>query len=61
MKHSYCHIKLEWKKLLEQFLPSVVEHSKEAAVYVADNASTDDSIAFVKAQFSNCKNYSKYC
>ena len=36
---------LNWngRKLLERFLPSVIEHSKEAGIYVADNASTDDS------------------
>jgi GT2 family glycosyltransferase len=37
--------------LLEQFLPSVVQYSEEAIVYVADNASTDDSVAFIKDQF----------
>jgi GT2 family glycosyltransferase len=44
---------LNWngKQLLEQFLPSVVQFSKEATVYVADNASTDDSVAFVKDQY----------
>ena len=44
---------LNWngKHLLEQFLPSVVQFSKEATVYVADNASTDDSVDFVKANF----------
>lgn len=44
---------LNWngKKLLEQFLPSVIEHSKEATVYIADNASTDDSVNFVKTAF----------
>lgn len=44
---------LNWngKKLLEQFLPSVVQFSPEATVYVADNASTDDSVAFVQANF----------
>lgn len=44
---------LNWngKQLLEQFLPSVVSHSQGAAIYVADNASTDDSIAFVKAAY----------
>ena len=48
---------LNWngKKLLEQFLPSVVEYSKEASVYIADNASTDDSVAFVKALFPTVK------
>jgi GT2 family glycosyltransferase len=38
-------------KLLEQFLPSVILFSPEATIYVADNASTDDSIAFVKTNF----------
>jgi GT2 family glycosyltransferase len=44
---------LNWngKELLKQFLPSVVQFSKDATVYVADNASTDDSVAFVKDQF----------
>tara|TARA_R110002012_G_scaffold206357_3_gene376241 strand:+ start:52694 stop:53674 length:981 start_codon:yes stop_codon:yes gene_type:complete len=44
---------LNWngQKLLEQFLPSVVAYSKEAQIYVADNASTDDSISFIKQHF----------
>lgn len=44
---------LNWngKKLLEQFLPSVIEHSKEAAIYVADNASTDDSVSYIKVTY----------
>ena len=44
---------LNWngKKLLEQFLPSVVMFSEEASIYVADNASTDDSFDFVKNHF----------
>ena len=48
---------LNWngKKLLEQFLPSVIEHSQNATVYVADNASTDDSVQFVKANFPSVK------
>jgi GT2 family glycosyltransferase len=48
---------LNWNgtKLLEQFLPSIVKYSPEATVYVADNASTDDSISFVKANFPTIK------
>nr|WP_315148306.1 glycosyltransferase family 2 protein [uncultured Flavobacterium sp.] len=48
---------LNWNgtKLLEQFLPSVVKYSTEAEIYVADNASTDDSVAFVKANFPTVK------
>lgn len=48
---------LNWNgtKLLEQFLPSVVKYSPKADIYVADNASTDDSVAFVKANFPTVK------
>lgn len=48
---------LNWngKKLLEQFLPSVVEFSKEATIYVADNASSDDSIKFIKENHPSVK------
>ena len=44
---------LNWngKALLKQFLPSVITHSKGADIYVADNASTDDSVAFLKEHF----------
>ena len=48
---------LNWngQKLLEQFLPSILQFSPEATIYVADNASTDDSIAFVQRQFPTIK------
>ncbi|MEO8535104.1 MAG: glycosyltransferase family 2 protein [Flavobacterium sp.] len=48
---------LNWNgiKLLEQFLPSVVQFSAEATIYVADNASTDDSVNFVKEKFPTVK------
>ena len=48
---------LNWNgtKLLEQFLPSIVKYSPEADIYVADNASTDDSVAFIKANFPTIK------
>ncbi|AXG71096.1 N-acetylglucosaminyl-diphospho-decaprenol L-rhamnosyltransferase [Kordia sp. SMS9] len=44
---------LNWngKELLAQFLPKVVAFSKDATVYVADNASADDSIGYVEANF----------
>lgn len=46
---------LNWngKKLLQDFLPYVVKYSPEATLYVADNASTDDSVAFLKANYPN--------
>jgi GT2 family glycosyltransferase len=48
---------LNWngEKLLEQFLPSIVKYSPEADIYVADNASTDDSISYVRAFFPTVK------
>ena len=48
---------LNWNgtKLLKQFLPSVIEFSPEAAIYVADNASTDESIAVLKRDFPTVK------
>lgn len=48
---------LNWNgvHLLEKFLPPVVAFSKEATVYVADNASTDNSVEFVKANFPTVK------
>ena len=48
---------LNWngEKLLEQFLPSIVNYSPEADIYVADNASTDDSVSYLKAFFPTVK------
>lgn len=49
---------LNWngKKLLEQFLPSMLASSKDDAdIYVADNASTDSSIDFIKTNFPDVK------
>ncbi|QLE00033.1 glycosyltransferase [Galbibacter sp. BG1] len=44
---------LNWngKALLEKFLPSVINYSPQAHIYVADNASSDDSIAFLKDKY----------
>jgi GT2 family glycosyltransferase len=48
---------LNWNgiKLLEQFLPSVIQFSQDATIYVADNASTDDSVNFVQQNFPTVK------
>ena len=44
------------KKFLEKFLPTVIEHSSEVAdIIVADNASTDDSVAFMKSAFPDIR------
>ena len=41
------------KHWLEQFLPNVIQHSDapNVSIYVADNASTDDSVAYLKQTF----------
>ncbi len=44
------------EKYLKQFLPIVIEYSQEDAdIIVIDNASTDHSIAFLKANFPHIK------
>ncbi|RIY09854.1 glycosyltransferase family 2 protein [Hymenobacter rubripertinctus] len=44
---------LNWngRDFLRRFLPAVLAHSEGATVFVADNASTDDSVALVRAEF----------
>ena len=44
---------LNWNgvSLLTEFLPKVLEYSKEATIYVIDNASTDNSVDLIKEQF----------
>ncbi|HXA02261.1 MAG TPA: glycosyltransferase, partial [Cytophagaceae bacterium] len=39
------------KNHLEKFLPSVVMNSPEAGIYIADNASTDDSVSFIEENY----------
>src|SRR5260221_11253579 len=41
------------KHFLQQFLPSVISHSADAKIVVADNGSTDGSSDFVKKEFIN--------
>ncbi|MBX2898297.1 MAG: glycosyltransferase family 2 protein [Cyclobacteriaceae bacterium] len=40
------------KQFLQQFLPGVITHSGAAKIFVADNASTDDSVSFLEQNFS---------
>ncbi|NJB70051.1 hypothetical protein GGR42_000513 [Saonia flava] len=46
---------LNWNgaTLLEKYLPSVTKYSQGADIYVADNASTDSSIPFLKEHYPN--------
>lgn len=56
-KKELAVVILNWngKMLLEKFLPSVITHSEEATIYVADNASTDASVQFLKAHYPSVK------
>jgi GT2 family glycosyltransferase len=44
---------LNWngRKFLEDFLPPLVQHSATAKLIVIDNASSDDSVAYLKAHY----------
>lgn len=48
---------LNWngEALLERYLPSVLKYSGDAPVYVADNASTDGSVQFLKTNFPSVR------
>ena len=49
---------LNWngEKMLKEYLPSVLRYSRdEATVYVADNASTDDSLSLLRQHFPEVK------
>lgn len=42
--------------MMRRYLPSVLQHSRsEAVVYVADNASTDDSVDMLRTEFPDCR------
>lgn len=40
------------RSLLERFLPAVIEHSRDAQIYVIDNCSKDDSLYWLKQHYS---------
>ena len=49
---------LNWNghDMMQRYLPSVIEHSRrEAAIYVADNGSIDDSLAFLASLAEDVK------
>ena len=65
MNKQVAIVILNWngRKMLQEFLPSVVEHSASAQIVVADNGSTDDSVEFLRTNYPqiqlviNDKNY----
>ncbi len=49
---------LNWNgtAMLERYMPSVLKYSREeAAIYIADNASSDNSVNLIKQRFPECK------
>ncbi|SDT03127.1 glycosyltransferase family 2 protein [Winogradskyella sediminis] len=48
---------LNWngKALLKKFLPSVIKFSDDAVIYVADNASTDNSVEYISQHYPTVK------
>jgi|SRR5690554_5290 len=54
---SIAVVLLNWNgvDLLKKFLPSVIQYSNEASIYIADNASTDGSREFVSSEFPEVK------
>ena len=56
MKTAIVILNWNGQKLLEQFLPSIVTHNlNKVEIYVADNASTDNSIKIIKEKFPSVK------
>ncbi len=55
---SIAVVILNWngRKYLQQFLPTLIQYSKdEAEIIVADNASTDDSVSFLRSSFPDIR------
>ena len=55
MKTAVVILNWNGKALLEKFLPSVVQFSESANIYVADNASSDTSVSFISDNFPTVK------
>ncbi|MDX8572441.1 glycosyltransferase family 2 protein [Elizabethkingia sp. HX QKY] len=55
MKIAIAILNWNGKSWLEKFLHNVLENSQSAEVYVIDNASTDDSVAYISTYFPSVK------
>ncbi|RAV27842.1 glycosyltransferase family 2 protein [Sinomicrobium soli] len=55
MKTAIVILNWNGRSLLEKFIPSVLKHSGGADIYVADNASTDDSVTYLNAAYPQVK------
>ena len=55
MKTAVVILNFNGRKHLETYLPSVVAYSNPHTIIVADNASTDDSVAFLKEKYPDIR------
>lgn len=55
MKIAIAILNWNGKSWLEKFLPNVLANSQSTEVYVIDNASTDDSVAYISTHFPSVK------
>lgn len=56
MKDKVAIVILNWNgvAMMRKYLPTVIKYSEGATVYIADNASTDDSVDFIKSEYPMC-------
>ena len=55
MKLSIIILNWNGVDMLRRFLPSVIEHSPEAEIIVADNGSTDESLQLLAERFPDIR------
>lgn len=55
MKTAIAILNFNGKHWLEKFLPSVVQHSQNAEIFIIDNQSSDDSLAFLEVNYPAIK------
>lgn len=53
MKTAIVIINYNGLNLIKKFLPSIITNSSKCNIYVIDNNSTDDSVNYIKNNFSN--------
>lgn len=56
MKDKVAIVILNWNgvSMMRKYLPGVIKYSEGATVYIADNASTDESVDFISSEFPMC-------
>lgn len=56
MKTAIVILNWNGQKMLEQFLPNVIEYSRnDAEIIIADNASSDNSVEYIRNHFPLCR------